>query len=56
MTSKPRNIVRGSCSFCGATVEDQHVIIRYRTGTGEPGCWAECPSCVDVIDPTFNDQ
>jgi len=56
MTSEHRNIVRGPCPFCGATVEERHVIIRYRTRAGEPRCWAECPRCRDVIDPVSNDQ
>jgi len=56
MASEYRNTVRGSCSFCGATVEERHVIIHYRTRAGKPRCWAECPSCRDVIDPVSNDQ
>jgi len=56
MVSEPANILRGPCPLWGATVEGRHVIIRYRTRAGESGCWAECPSCRDVIDTISNDQ
>jgi RNase P subunit RPR2 len=44
-------MMRGTCSFCGETVTGQHAIIQYETASGEPGVWAECPSCGEIVDP-----
>lgn len=43
--------VRGTCSFCGETVTGRHAIIHYETADREPGVWAECPSCGEIVDP-----
>jgi RNase P subunit RPR2 len=43
-------MMRGTCSFCGETVTGQHAIIDYETASGEPGVWAECPSCGEIVD------
>jgi hypothetical protein len=37
--------------FCGEEVSGRHVIIRYETAGGDPGLWAECPGCNDIVDP-----
>jgi|AntRauMinimDraft_3_1070383.scaffolds.fasta_scaffold00475_5 hypothetical protein len=42
---------RGTCSFCGETVTDRHAIIHDETTGGEPGVWAECPGCGEIVDP-----
>ena len=55
MTTDDPETIRGSCSFCGETVTDRHAIIHYETAGGEPGMWAECPDCGEIVDPT-NDQ
>ncbi len=56
MAPDNQKTVRGPCSFCGETVTDRHVIIRYETAAGEPGLWAECPNCGEIVDPTSYDQ
>ena len=52
MTTDDPETVRGDCSFCGETVTGRHAIIYYETASGDPGAWAECPSCGEVVDPT----
>ena len=43
--------VCGTCSFCGEAITGQHAIIEYETASGEPGVWAECPGCSEIVDP-----
>lgn len=43
--------VLGTCSFCGETVVDRHVLIQYEKESGDQGVWAECPECLNVVDP-----
>jgi len=52
MTPDDLETVRGDCSFCGETVTGRHAIIHYETAGGDPGVWAECPSCGEIVDPT----
>ena len=52
MTPDDPETVRGDCSFCGETVTSRHAIIHYETAGGDPGVWAECPSCGEIVDPT----
>ncbi|WP_455549936.1 DUF7837 family putative zinc-binding protein [Halorubrum ezzemoulense] len=52
MTTDDPETVRGDCSFCGETVTGQHAIIHYETAGGDPGVWAECPGCGEIVDPT----
>jgi len=52
MTTDDPETVRGDCSFCGETVTGRHAIIQYETDSGDPGVWAECPSCGEIVDPT----
>jgi len=33
------------------TVTDRHAIIHDETTGGEPGVWAECPGCGEIVDP-----
>jgi predicted RNA-binding Zn-ribbon protein involved in translation (DUF1610 family) len=56
MAPDNREAVRGPCSFCGETVTGRHVIIRYETAAGEPGLWAECPNCGEIVDPISDAQ
>ncbi|TKX36633.1 hypothetical protein EXE52_16290 [Halorubrum sp. CGM4_25_10-8A] len=51
MTPNNPETVRGTCSFCGETVTGRHAIIEYETASGEPGVWAECPDCGEIVDP-----
>ncbi|WP_195155685.1 hypothetical protein [Halorubrum sp. AJ67] len=51
MTSNNPEAVRGTCSFCGERVTGRHAIIHYETAGGEPGMWAECPGCGEIVDP-----
>jgi len=51
MTPNDPETVRGDYSFCGETVTRQHAIIHYETASGEPGVWAECPDCGEIVDP-----
>ena len=53
MTPDDPETVRGDCSFCGETVTSRHAIIHYETAGGDPGVWAECPSCGEIVDPTY---
>jgi hypothetical protein len=41
----------GTCSFCGAIVAAQDVIVEYERQNGAPGIWAECPDCSEIVDP-----
>ncbi|WP_449272130.1 DUF7837 family putative zinc-binding protein [Haloplanus vescus] len=52
MAPDNRQAVLGTCSFCGDNVTEGYVILRYETTAGEPGVWAECPGCGEVVDPT----
>ena len=52
MSPDDPEIVRGNCSFCGETVTGRHAIIHYETAGGDPGVWAERPSCGEIVDPT----
>ncbi|WP_455549937.1 DUF7837 family putative zinc-binding protein [Halorubrum ezzemoulense] len=52
MTPDDPETIRGDCSFCGETVTGRHALIHYETTDGDPGVWAECPSCGEVVDPT----
>ncbi|WP_449272006.1 DUF7837 family putative zinc-binding protein [Halorubrum kocurii] len=49
-TPNPEAIL-GTCSFCGETVADRHVLIQYEKESGDQGVWAECPECLEVVDP-----
>jgi hypothetical protein len=49
MRTQPATL--GYCPFCGDTVTEHDVLIRYETTDGELGVWAECPGCRDVVDP-----
>ena len=51
MTPDNPETVCGDCSFCGETVTGRHAIIEYETASGEPGVWAECPGCSEIVDP-----
>lgn len=51
MAPDDREAALGTCSFCGETVADQHVIIQYETAAGELGYWAECRNCGEIVDP-----
>ncbi|WP_206746944.1 hypothetical protein, partial [Halorubrum sp. C191] len=52
MTTDDPKTIRGDCSFCGETVTGRDAIIHYETAGGDPGVWAECPSCGEIVDPT----
>ena len=43
--------ILGTCSFCGETVAERHVLIHYEKESGDQGVWAECPGCLEVVDP-----
>ena len=51
MTTDNSEMVRGTCSFCGETVTGRHAIIEYETASGDPGVWAECSGCGEIVDP-----
>ena len=55
MTPDGSETVRGDCSFCGEAVTGQHAIIHYETAGDDPGVWAECPSCGEIVDLTDAD-
>lgn len=42
----------GRCPGCGEALSPQHVLIQYRTATGENKAYAECPTCSRVDHPT----
>ena len=42
----------GTCPNCERDLRRTHVLIDYETEDGEPGVWADCPECGEVVDPT----
>jgi len=46
------NTILGECPQCGQEISQTYLLIEYETDDGEEGIWAECPACVDVVDPT----
>jgi uncharacterized Zn finger protein len=49
--SDPDTIL-GACPSCEHDLRRVHVLIDYETDSGEPGVWADCPECGEVVDPT----
>ncbi|MFB6301485.1 MAG: hypothetical protein ABEH78_01285 [Haloferacaceae archaeon] len=47
----PNDAVLGPCPLCGEAVSERDVVIEYETSAGEPGIWAECPGCLEIVDP-----
>lgn len=52
MTDIDGSSVLGFCPQCGCEVPAAYLLIEYETENGQPGRWAECPGCENVIDPT----
>lgn len=48
--NEPREL--GDCPECETTITSVEVLIEYETEDGETACWAECPGCRSVVDPT----
>lgn len=48
----PHDTSLGTCPLCGDAVSEHDVVIEYETAGGDPGVWAECPGCLDIVDPT----
>jgi hypothetical protein len=48
--NEPREL--GDCPECTTTITSVEVLIEYETGDDERACWAECPGCGSVVDPT----
>jgi hypothetical protein len=41
----------GHCPECGRSIPDGWKLIEYERADGEPGVFAECPSCESIIRP-----
>jgi len=41
----------GVCPSCETTIDSHDVLIEYERSAGEPGIYAECPACRDVVTP-----
>jgi uncharacterized Zn finger protein len=41
----------GACPHCERDLRRTHILIEYETASGEPGVWADCPECGEVVDP-----
>jgi NAD-dependent SIR2 family protein deacetylase len=43
--------VLGDCPNCGESVTEPWLLIEYEREDGDPGRYAECPACGDVVRP-----
>jgi hypothetical protein len=41
----------GTCPRCGTTIMTGAVLIEYDRRDGDRGRFAECPSCLSVVEP-----
>jgi DNA-directed RNA polymerase subunit M/transcription elongation factor TFIIS len=49
--NRSRPSALGHCPYCGGRIPEAYTLIEYERSNDEPGVFAECPDCGEVVRP-----